>query len=51
MMRLLKLLCEPAAHRYPAEWEVKEDLALLKQLELVETRGHGRGAYWRLVNH
>jgi len=35
----------------PAEWEVKEDLALLKQLELVETRGHGRGAFWRLVNH
>jgi ATP-dependent DNA helicase RecG len=35
----------------PAEWEVKEDLALLKQLQLVETRGHGRGAFWRLVNH
>ncbi len=34
----------------PAEWEVKEDLALLKQLELVRSRGHGRGAYWTLVN-
>lgn len=33
----------------PAEWEVKDDLALLKQLELVQTRGHGRGAYWSLV--
>lgn len=32
------------------EWQIKEDLALLKQLELVETRGHGRGAYWRLVS-
>ena len=32
------------------EWEVKEDLALLKQLELVRSRGHGRGAYWTLVN-
>jgi ATP-dependent DNA helicase RecG len=34
----------------PAEWEVKEDLALLKQLELVRSRGHGRGAYWTLVD-
>lgn len=31
-----------------AEWEVKEELALLKQLELIKTRGHGRGAYWAL---
>jgi ATP-dependent DNA helicase RecG len=31
------------------EWEVKEDLALLKQLGLVENFGHGRGAYWRLT--
>lgn len=31
------------------EWEVKEDLALLKQLGLVETLGWGRGAYWRLA--
>lgn len=28
------------------EWKVKEDLALLKQLELVRSGGHGRGAYW-----
>lgn len=34
----------------PAEWEVKEDLALLKRLGLVETRGHGRGAHWLLVS-
>lgn len=32
------------------EWEVKEDLALLKRLGLVETAGHGRGAYWFLIN-
>jgi ATP-dependent DNA helicase RecG len=32
------------------EWEVKEDLALLKRLGLVETRGHGRGASWFFVN-
>ena len=29
-----------------ADWELKADLALLKQLELVETTGRGRGAYW-----
>lgn len=34
----------------PAEWEVKNDLLLLKQLALVDTNGHGRGAYWFLVN-
>jgi len=32
------------------EWEVKEDLALLKRLNLVDTQGHGRGAYWFLLN-
>ena len=32
----------------PAEWEVKGDLALLKQLELIRTRGYGRGAHWSL---
>ncbi len=32
------------------EWEVKEDLALLKRLGLVDTKGHGRGAYWFFVN-
>jgi ATP-dependent DNA helicase RecG len=31
------------------EWEVKADLALLKQLGLVETAGHARGARWFLV--
>lgn len=33
----------------PAEWEIKNDLALLKQLGLIEPRGRGRGAVWRLV--
>lgn len=32
------------------EWEIKEDLAILKRLGLVETRGHGRGASWFFVN-
>jgi len=31
------------------EWEVKADLATLKSLGLIDTRGHGRGAYWFLV--
>jgi ATP-dependent DNA helicase RecG len=31
------------------EWEIKDDLALLRRLGLVETQGHGRGAYWRLI--
>ncbi|MFY9821290.1 MAG: ATP-binding protein [Thermoanaerobaculia bacterium] len=34
----------------PADWEVKDDLALLKQLELVRSRGHGRGSSWSLSN-
>jgi ATP-dependent DNA helicase RecG len=29
-----------------AEWEVKEDLAMLKRLGLVQPRGRGRGAAW-----
>lgn len=33
-----------------AEWEVKDDLALLKQLELVQPHGYGRGASWSLAN-
>lgn len=33
-----------------AEWEIKEDLAMLKRLGLVETRGYGRGASWFFVN-
>ena len=32
-----------------AGWAVKEDLAVLRQLGLVRTHGHGRGAYWILV--
>lgn len=34
----------------PAQWEVKEDLAFLKQLELVRSLGRGRGAHWSLGN-
>ena len=30
------------------EWELKNDLALLKQLGLVDSHGHGRGSYWAL---
>lgn len=32
----------------PAEWEVKQDLTLLRSLQLISTRGRGRGAYWWL---
>lgn len=31
-----------------AEWELKADLAFLKQLHLVDSFGRGRGAYWSL---
>lgn len=31
-----------------AEWELKADLSFLKRLELVDSHGHGRGAYWTL---
>lgn len=34
---------------HATEWEIKGDLGLLKQLGLVESMGHGRGAVWRLV--
>lgn len=30
----------------PQIWEVREELTTLKQLGLIENRGHGRGAYW-----
>jgi ATP-dependent DNA helicase RecG len=33
----------------PADWELKNDLALLKHLGVVEARGHGRGAVWILA--
>lgn len=29
-----------------ADWELKADLAFMKQLELVDPTGRGRGAYW-----
>ena len=32
----------------PADWVLKKDLALLKQLGLIAPRGHGRGAVWVL---
>ena len=34
----------------PPEWEVKADLALLKQLELIRSQGYARGAVWILAN-
>ncbi len=33
----------------PAEWEVKDDLGLLKKVGLIQPRGRGRGAVWLLV--
>lgn len=30
-------------------WELKADLATLKSLGLIDTKGHGRGAFWFLV--
>jgi len=33
----------------PHEWELKNDLALLRHLGLVTPRGHGRGAVWTFV--
>jgi ATP-dependent DNA helicase RecG len=37
-----------AMHRTGKEWELKEDLATLKALDLIDTAGHGRGAAWFL---
>lgn len=33
-----------------AEWSIKEDLVALKALGLVDTFGHGRGAFWRRIS-
>lgn len=33
----------------PKDWELKEDLGLLRQLGLVTTRGHARGARWLIA--
>lgn len=33
------------------EWRVKNDLQMLKQFGLVNTKGHGRGAKWLLIDH
>lgn len=51
---LAALRGSPLALRYlkdlvpGAEWELKQDLATLKGLGLVDTHGHGRGAYWEI---
>jgi ATP-dependent DNA helicase RecG len=37
-----------SAHPGVSVWEIKEGLAALKALGLVEPHGHGRGAVWRL---
>lgn len=35
----------------PADvWELKNDLARLKMLGLLDTQGYGRGAVWHLAN-
>jgi ATP-dependent DNA helicase RecG len=34
----------------PPSWEIKNDLATLKALGLVEPTGHGRGAFWRAID-
>jgi ATP-dependent DNA helicase RecG len=44
LRQLREALPEPAA-----EWETKADLAMLKGLGLIDTRGRGRGASWFLV--
>lgn len=31
------------------DWEIKDDLAMLRQLGLIQTRGHARGARWFLA--
>lgn len=33
------------------EWQLRDDLALLKSLGLIESRGHGMGAFWFLKRH
>lgn len=38
-----------AAQPKRPEWAIKEDLAVLKGLGLVDTAGHGRGAFWYRV--
>lgn len=30
------------------EWQLRDDLALLKRLDLIDSRGHGMGAHWFL---
>ncbi len=45
----LREICSRLSSDRP-EWEIKEDLAMLKRLGLVVPRGHGRGAYWFFVN-
>jgi ATP-dependent DNA helicase RecG len=37
-----------ASHPGIPEWEIKSDLATLKTLGLIDTKGHGRGAVWLL---
>lgn len=46
-LALRQLLADQAER--PAEWELKADLQLLRQLELVVTTGRARGARWLLA--
>jgi hypothetical protein len=47
---LYKQHLDIAIHSYLQANQIKEDLAMLKRLGLVEPRGRGRGAYWFFVN-
>ena len=44
-LRVIRVRLDPPAR----EWEVKEDLALLRQLGLIEPRGYARGARWLIA--
>jgi len=35
---------------YATERQIREDLAFLKTLNLIDSKGHGRGARWILLN-
>ncbi|MEX2016509.1 MAG: ATP-binding protein, partial [Candidatus Hydrogenedentales bacterium] len=44
-LRLVRARLDPPAR----EWEIKDDLALLRQLGLIQTKGHARGARWLIA--
>lgn len=46
--RALHVIRQAVGQQIP-EWEIKNDLAALKHLGLVRSKGHGRGARWLLA--